>query len=181
MNEIPSPIPNTLKERLVRDHIAERYPHAHSKEFRPRHIEIMQCLIDGAVGCEAIAESLGLTEKTIMVYREHTLNVLRNRGEEHVNMKRAIVVAIEEGRLDTTHVPSLEEHRLRKREVDVLGLLMQGYSGPEIAKTLWIVPKTVDSHVSNMKTRLGIKNQYQLVGMAAVWLQKQQESGKTKI
>ncbi len=53
-----------------------------------------------------------------------------------------------------THPPS--PHRLTKRELEVLRLVAQGMTNKEIAEELFVAPRTVDSHVSNIFTKLGV-------------------------
>ena len=57
---------------------------------------------------------------------------------------------------------------LTSRERDVLSLLAQGQSNPEIAETLCIAESTVETHVSNMLQKLGVDNRTR----AAAWAWK---------
>jgi DNA-binding NarL/FixJ family response regulator len=68
-------------------------------------------------------------------------------------------------------VPSFENNDLTRREQEVLGLLCQGAENREIANTLFISERTVKNHITNILTRLGLKNRTQ----AALWAQKNQE------
>jgi two-component system, NarL family, response regulator LiaR len=58
--------------------------------------------------------------------------------------------------------------RLTFRERDVLFLLAQGESNPEIAETLCIAESTVETHVSNILQKLGVDNRTR----AAAWAWK---------
>lgn len=55
--------------------------------------------------------------------------------------------------------------RLTPREVEVCELLVQGMGNTGIAARLTLSKKTVDSHVSNIKERVGINNRVLL----ALW------------
>lgn len=59
---------------------------------------------------------------------------------------------------------------LTKRELDVWGLLQQGYSYEEMAARLSVSPETVKTHVKNVRAKLKIP-QHQSV---AAWLLTQQ-------
>jgi len=48
-----------------------------------------------------------------------------------------------------------------ERELDVLRLLVQGKSNPEIAQTLYISATTVRSHVTNILTKMNVANRTQ--------------------
>jgi len=55
------------------------------------------------------------------------------------------------------------------RELEILQLLARGYGTQEIADTLGMSPKTVDSHRRNMRDKLGIDNPRDLVRYASRW------------
>jgi DNA-binding CsgD family transcriptional regulator len=46
--------------------------------------------------------------------------------------------------------------RLSEREREVLSLMAEGRSNQAIAERLWMAPKTVEIHVSNIFTKLGL-------------------------
>jgi DNA-binding NarL/FixJ family response regulator len=55
---------------------------------------------------------------------------------------------------------------LTKRELDVLSLLVDGLSQPEIAQKLFISPKTVGKHIEHILTKLAVHNRAQAVAVA---------------
>ena len=52
------------------------------------------------------------------------------------------------------------------RELDVLLLLVQGKSDREIAETLFIGTRTVETHVSNLIAKLGVSNRTEAATLA---------------
>lgn len=52
---------------------------------------------------------------------------------------------------------------LSKREADVADLVLRGLTNREIARTLWITENTVESHMTSIMNRLGIRSRHQLV------------------
>jgi DNA-binding NarL/FixJ family response regulator len=47
---------------------------------------------------------------------------------------------------------------LSRREMDVLRLVVEGHSNPEIATSLFISPKTVRNHMTNILAKLGVES-----------------------
>ncbi|HYB26184.1 MAG TPA: AAA family ATPase [Solirubrobacteraceae bacterium] len=60
---------------------------------------------------------------------------------------------------DTTQPPSPEAAQLglTDRELEVLALLADGHTNPQIAKALFISPKTASAHVSHILSKLDVK------------------------
>lgn len=56
--------------------------------------------------------------------------------------------------------------QLSKRERQVLVALAQGYSNREVATELGVNPKTVDSHRSQVRKKLGLRNNSDFVRYA---------------
>lgn len=58
--------------------------------------------------------------------------------------------------------------RLSQREHQVLGLVSQGLTNPQIGRLLNVSPHTVKTHLDNILNKLGVNNRTQ----AAVWAAK---------
>jgi DNA-binding NarL/FixJ family response regulator len=52
---------------------------------------------------------------------------------------------------------------LTDRELEVLGLVAEGRTNPEIAEALVISQSTIKSHVKNILRKLGVRNRTQAV------------------
>ena len=61
---------------------------------------------------------------------------------------------------------SIEDMPLTDREIEVLQLISQEYSNPEIAEKLFISIRTVDTHKRNLLDKIGVKNTAGLVKFA---------------
>ncbi len=55
---------------------------------------------------------------------------------------------------------------LSAREMEIIGLVVDGLTNQEIAEKLTISKRTVDNHVSNMFTKTGSKNRVALLNWA---------------
>lgn len=97
--------------------------------------------------------ALKLSKPTPGSYRVETVVVEK---EVYVNSKENFV-------LDTLLVSQLE---LSKRELEILGLLAQGYSNQEIATKLFISVSTVKTHNQNIFEKLAVKRRTQAVEKA---------------
>lgn len=70
---------------------------------------------------------------------------------------------------------------LSDRELEIFSLLGTGYKASEIANTLNLSIKTVDSHLHNIKRKLSIEHMVGLICKAAVWVNEHQKSGRLKV
>jgi len=68
-------------------------------------------------------------------------------------------VLLDKGKLENK-TPVLEEavEELTKREIEILKLIAEGYSNTEIGQMLYISPRTVDTHRTNIMKKLNVKN-----------------------
>lgn len=64
-------------------------------------------------------------------------------------------------------VPPENGSRLSRREKEVLSLVLAGATSREIAAQLFISPRTVENHRSNITRKLGMRNQVELLRYAA--------------
>lgn len=58
----------------------------------------------------------------------------------------------------TERLPEQRAHRLSQRELEVLRLIAAGKTNKAIASTLCLSEKTIERHVSNLFTRLGVRS-----------------------
>ena len=63
--------------------------------------------------------------------------------------------------------PDADFYGLTPRECEVLGLLVDGLSQPEIAERLYLSPKTVGTHIQRIMGKMGVKSRTQAVAVAA--------------
>ena len=62
--------------------------------------------------------------------------------------------------------PSLRALGVTSRELDVLVLVVEGRTTREIADRLYLSPKTVDRHLSNLFDRTGVRDRSALADLA---------------
>ena len=60
-----------------------------------------------------------------------------------------------------------DSYGLTPREGEVLGLLIEGLSQPEIAERLYLSPKTVGTHIQRIMGKMGVNSRTQAVAVAA--------------
>lgn len=93
----------------------------------------------------------------------HTIKMVNEKGF-HYNDK--VMGVIRENFLEKTKPKASFEEQISKRELEVLQLICEQYTTPEIAKKLYISPRTVDGHRNNLMSKLGVRNTAGLVAYA---------------
>lgn len=88
------------------------------------------------------------------------------RGEVYVRPAAARVLAQGISRKDPVQAERDKYERLTTRERDVLRLVAEGYSAPEIGERLFISPKTVDTYKQRVNEKLGMSHRTDYVKMA---------------
>ena len=93
-------------------------------------------------------------------------------GQIYVNptFGEQLIAQIAQGETPT---PAAPVERLTERELEVLRLLGSGQGTKQIAETLRVSHKTVESHRLHIKEKLGIGSAPELVRFAASWLAQQ--------
>lgn len=80
-------------------------------------------------------------------------------GPDDVELEQPSKAASAQGARPSRRGPS-------PRELEILGLLAEGATDPQIAKQLGLSPATVQTHVRNAKAKLGAKTRAQAVAMS---------------
>lgn len=57
---------------------------------------------------------------------------------------------------------------LTKREIEVVELVVKGFSNPQIGRHLYIAENTVKRHLSNIFAKLNVKNRYELLALLSI-------------
>jgi DNA-binding CsgD family transcriptional regulator len=124
-------------------------------------------------GCQALP---GLPADALLIPRSPVLAAARERiGDGHVyssflwpvggshapggHVRVTVLAAPEDAPPGLTGVallsPATDLHGLTPRELEVLGLLVEGGSNQEIARTLVVAPRTVAAHLEHVLAKLG--------------------------
>jgi DNA-binding CsgD family transcriptional regulator len=107
------------------------------------------------------------TEKQLLAKIQELLFLFRNLGE-----KIEILVNIDVSNLNAATFllnkkkdaqPKINNQKLSIREIEVLGLIMQGLTNNDIAEKLFICYETVKSHRKNILEKTGAKNTAALI------------------
>ena len=88
------------------------------------------------------------------------------RGELYVRPAAARILAKGLTRKDPAQAERDRFEKLTTRERDVLRLVAEGYSAPEIGEKLFISPKTVDTYKQRVNEKLGLSHRADYVKLA---------------
>jgi DNA-binding NarL/FixJ family response regulator len=89
-----------------------------------------------------------------------------NRGEIFVQPSAARVLAQGARRRDEQATDRARYERLTDREREVMRLIAEGYTAPEIGEQLAISPKTVDTYKQRVNDKLGLTHRADYVKLA---------------
>ncbi|MEO8111111.1 MAG: response regulator transcription factor [Ginsengibacter sp.] len=99
--------------------------------------------------------------------------ILKNSSKEellkaiHSVNNGGIFFSGEAGEALTEYQKSSKAHpELSPREKEILELIAEGYTNPQIAEKIFLSPFTVDSHRKNLLAKLGVKNTASLIRLA---------------
>lgn len=88
------------------------------------------------------------------------------RGDLYVRAAAAMVLAKNLTKKDPEKADRERFEKLTQRERDVLRLVAQGFSAPEIGGRLYISPKTVDTYKQRIQEKLGLAHRSDYVQFA---------------
>jgi DNA-binding CsgD family transcriptional regulator len=107
------------------------------------------------------------TEKSLMIKIRELLSVVRHCGKSFdvkINLEVAdLQEAIFLIKKKINNKCEINHQKLSLREIEVLGLIMQGLTNNEIAEKLFVSYETVKSHRKNILLKTGAKNTAALI------------------
>lgn len=89
-----------------------------------------------------------------------------SRGDTYVRPSAVRVLAGGVTKADPARAERERYEKLTQREKDVLRMVAQGYSGPEIGEKLFISAKTVDTYRQRIQEKLGLQHRPDYVQLA---------------
>src|SRR6476469_7923144 len=87
-------------------------------------------------------------------------------GDVYVHPSAGRILAKNLTKKDPAKAEREQFDKLTQRERDVLRLVAQGYSAPEIGERLFISPKTVDTYKQRIQEKLGLAHRSEYVQLA---------------
>lgn len=82
---------------------------------------------------------------------------------EHWIPRDVLVMALQDAREGDTGKYVFQENLLTKREIEIVRLIVSGFSNQDIANKLYISTNTVKTHVSNLYKKINVKNRVQAI------------------
>jgi two-component system nitrate/nitrite response regulator NarL len=136
--------------------------HAIVRDAIPTRVLFLSSSTDSAVVYDVLAEGAGgYLDKGASATEICDAIAAVARGET------VLSPTLEVGVLQQIRVrASVQGPRLTAREGEILGLIAQGVSGPEIGRRLFIAPSTVKTHMGNLYEKLGVSERAAAVAEA---------------
>ena len=94
--------------------------------------------------------------------KEELIKAIHAVYEGHIYFSGEVGIALQEYQKSS----SIELPELSNREKEILGLIAEGYTNPQIAEKIFLSSFTVDSHRKNILAKLNVKNTASLVRLA---------------
>ena len=94
--------------------------------------------------------------------KEELIKAIHAVHEGHIYFSGEVGIALQEYQKSSLR----ELPVLTAREKEVLALIAEGYTNPQIAEKIFLSPFTVDSHRKNLLAKLGVKNTASLIRLA---------------
>ena len=148
---------------------------AAAKRERPALV-IVEPLLPGVPGsevCRELKDEFGETLPIIFVSRNRTepgdrVAGLLVGGNDYLvkPFDPNELVARVRRLLSAAHAGERTARELTRRELDVLSLLVEGLSQPEIAAKLFVTPKTVGKHIEHILAKLAVHSRAQAIAVA---------------
>lgn len=83
-----------------------------------------------------------------------------------VALKQSVIDQLKPPRLSNKPTPAIGPGTLSDRELEVLRLIVEGYTNPEIAKSLYLSEHTVKTYVRGILNKLLVNDRVQAAVMA---------------
>lgn len=94
--------------------------------------------------------------------KDELIKAIHAVHEGHIYFSGEVGIALQEYQKSSAR----ELPVLTAREKEVLELIAEGYTNPQIAEKIFLSPFTVDSHRKNLLAKLGVKNTASLIRLA---------------
>jgi len=147
-----------------------------AREERPSIaiLEIPLLVLSGYEVCRALKSELGSGFPVIFLSGQRTESYDRVAGllvgaDDYLVKPYApdeLLARLRLLQLRSRPLNGIARSNLTRREAEVLRLLAQGMSQPEIAERLTLSPKTVGSHIEHVLRKLGVHSRAQAVALA---------------
>ncbi|QHW00595.1 response regulator [Spirosoma endbachense] len=140
-------------------------------QLRERFPHVRICLLTVADQPDAIKEALragadGYVLKSAERIELETALDMIAKGHKYYSEQVLMQLAMEAGMELTPAIDKPQKIAITQRELDVLKLIAQEFSGTQIAEKLFISPTTVETHRKHLMQKLGVQTTIGLVKYA---------------
>jgi DNA-binding CsgD family transcriptional regulator len=126
----------------------------------PWYLNLGRRLVAGAMVAGRWGDPVPMLRQAVAFFDAHGNDVLTGVCKDLLRGAGAPVPR--RGRGSSTVPDALRALGVTSREVDVLGLVVQGLSNKEIGARLYLSPRTVEKHVEHLVTKTGVSGRAEL-------------------
>ena len=140
-----------------------------TKKIKEAHPDIAVVILTASELDEHLAEAMRLGASGYLLKdldADELFEMISGVLRDEVAMTRAMASRLLKIMVNSEADKSKEENNLTEREIEVLRLLAQGASNPQIAEKLVITVNTVKTHIRHILTKLQLENRTQAAAYA---------------
>ena len=140
-----------------------------AKALRSRSLSLRILIYTGEEQMEAHIDALINLQIHGLIHKSATLQHVERAIEAALDNQAVLPASVFHCLRLKANIGLLPPTDLREKELELLRLVIEGYTNIEIAQTLYVSAKTVESHLTQLYRKLGVGSRQEAAHRANVW------------